>query len=251
MKVDQSFEHSLRGLEHVFMTYQQFNKPNNSSRPAERLRIGMAKARLCNMDREVKRVIQGMESLGFLHLTAKSHNGNLYFVAMTDNIYVIVPQTRGTFFNMGNYIIGIPERAFCHTDLQSIHMVPLKRMDTNYRHFHHIAVHPDDHPANSYIHPFSKDPRTCWGTIGAMMLDALADVDLLAAFNTCKVFLESVAYNDSLTADPSTIATVTREEYVDHKKKNDPNIEDRIAEIFEQYRREEEAQEDDDEEEDW
>jgi hypothetical protein len=113
---------------------------------------------------------------------------------------------------LGKYIIAVPIHALLTASLSGFHFhPPMVNLHSPDRHYHHRAV----------INPDAKNPldhqvETCWGSVGALMLNALSLVDIPAIFESGLIFLERINIEDML-ARPS-VRRVSTETYMRAKR---------------------------------
>lgn len=162
--------------------------------------------RLENPEKEIERVLENLHLLPFtafgVRYATDQSRGRLhstYLLGVTQPIYVryelFTPAQRlETHLEyLGKYIIAVPIHAVLTASLGGFHFIPLNSLHSPDRHYHHRAlINPDA------INPLDHQVETCWGSVGALMLNALSLVDIPAIFESGLIFLERINNEDVL-----------------------------------------------------
>jgi hypothetical protein len=218
LNIEQPFIEQLHMLMLEYLKKQRnaLNTKSSAVSQLEKYHIDRVIQRFQNPDREVERVRENLQLLPFVtfgvrsaRFHARSSRQSAYLLGMTKPIYVryeILNQKHVLMTHLeclGKYIIAVPIHAILNSSLEGFHFIPVDNLHSPDRHYHHRAA----------IYPNAKNPlehaaETCWGSVGALMLNALSLVDIPAIFESGCIFLERVNIEDILTRPQATRVSI-------------------------------------------
>ncbi len=207
MNIEEPFIDQLRSFIRKCLAKQR-RMPSKVSSPSkdEDYPIVRVIQRLQNPEKEIVRVLENLHQLPFttfgVRYAADHSRGRLrstFLLGVTQPIYVrynlFTPAQRlETHLEcLGKYIIAVSIHSILTASLGGFQFIPLDNLHSPDRHYHHRAM----------INPEAKNPldhqvETCWGSVGALMLNALSLVDIPAIFESGLIFLERINIEDIL-----------------------------------------------------
>jgi hypothetical protein len=178
------------------------------------LQDNMIKKRLENLEREIERTLESLNSLPYTAFGVR-HNSyrQVFLLGITKPIVYIHEGRYGdgpSPWYLGKYAVGVPTESIIYETLEGFHFVPLHHLGTPYRHHHHILHEQESFRGN----PLDAETDTCWASIGPLMLNALRLVDIAAILEAAHVFLSRVDINSTLCR-PKHERRATMAEYAD------------------------------------
>ncbi len=160
--------------------------------------------RISNPAMEMTRTIEKLTLLPFstFGVRENSHGGE-YLVGVTKPIFSAgcvrifnensdLVDIENKFFNLGRYAVCINIDTIIRESLEQIHFIPVKRLRTKDRHFHHNLS------ASPIGNLLDEMPLTCWASVGPLMSNAMSLADIPTIFESALVFLERIDLNSIL-----------------------------------------------------
>lgn len=225
MKIEEKFltELALFYQEKHKVALRKFYNQKESVPRHIRMKAEMVIHRLADVDREVQRTVDSLKKLPYLSFGVRSNSDRKsFFTGLTDEIYVMYRRNSNWHYDyLGKYVVAIPYYSMLNVNLNNFHFVPVNNLHAISRHFHHTGRN-----FNNDKNPLDWDDSTCWGSAGAMIINALEIADVASVFESCYIFLQKVDWDDRLT-DMSWQRGVTPRTYMQVMKISEMELVDR------------------------